>query len=237
MKKALFIVCAVISIASAAKNVTISKCCKFDEYLSSTENKCIYSEEHLTWKDLRIFSRATKQNPAGYLFKIPPTWHLKENYKPNCPRPALMSRGLDNYMPFLDGSLFVKEYEKKVHPLNYCIDYSAALICLEEPESISSRLKVKKCCGKGLIFSTAMQSCIIQKDKNDSYQIDLGPNVTITAGYPTCPTKNSAIAFMATLDDAVFQPTNGSLWLSFNKIMLPVQNYCLEHVLENNGKI
>lgn len=226
----LIILCAagLIPHTSSVKNVTIAKCCKLDEHLTN-ENKCAFSD-HNTWT-IKVFSPAKRTFlPKG---TIPANWHLKADMKPNCARPALLTANLGNYVPFQNGSLFVVEYNQLVHPQRYCIDYSTALVCLEDdnkPQSIAY-VRIKKCCGPDAIFSDTNQTCIAVRDA--SYQIDVGADKTLTAGFPAC--SQHRIAFLGKLHEAKIQ-ANGSLLLQESRVLLPVGNYCLEHVLENAGK-
>ncbi|RZB38930.1 G-protein coupled receptor Mth-like 1, partial [Asbolus verrucosus] len=226
-RTALFLLICVVCSVATVKNVTISKCCKKTETLSN-ENKCV-STSSFDWT-LHIYNPAngrllTPQN------KIPPNWHLKEDSKPRCLRPALLTPTLSSYIPFLNGSVYVLGYDELVHSDSFCIDYKAVLICLrEQPQSMSS-VRVKKCCGKDAIFSNTNNTCIHFKD--NSYKIDIGPGKTWAAGFPNC--NHQEIVLTGKLHDAEMQ-NNGSLLLRETKTLLPAGNYCLEHVLENAGR-
>jgi G protein-coupled receptor Mth (Methuselah protein) len=226
--RTLLLVLSAVSVATSARNVTISKCCKFDESLSSTENKCLPVVHQPTWT-LKVYSPAKQ----AYLPKdrVPPNWHLKAGVKPDCFRPALLTPHLGTYVPFQNGSLFVVEYNKLVHPGNYCIDYGAVLACLEDQPQSMSLVRVKKCCGSDGIFSETNNTCIHMRDS--PYRIDLGPNKTLGTGFPSC--SQQEIVFVGKLDEARMQD-NGSLWLTKTKTLIPVGNYCLEHVFENAGR-
>jgi hypothetical protein len=227
--RTLLLALSAVSVATSARNVTISKCCKFDESLSSTENKCLPVVHQPTWT-LKVYSPAKQ----AYLPKdrVPPNWHLKAGVKPDCFRPALLTPHLGTYVPFQNGSLFVVEYNKLVHPGNYCIDYGAVLACLEDQPQSMSLVRVKKCCGSDGIFSETNNTCIHMRDS--PYRIDLGPNKTLGTGFPSC--SQQEIVFVGKLDEARMQD-NGSLWLTKTKTLIPVGNYCLEHVFENAGEL
>lgn len=204
---------------SAVKKVTISKCCGKNEYLTRSK-ECIKTDQN-QWK-LRVYLPAKKN---FVLNKLLPHWMLKENVKPNCTNPFYIT-GSTNYLPLPNGSALFVEFNKLVGPDDYCLDYDSSLVCLNEPNVV-----VKKCCLDKAILSETNQTCIHMKDS--SYQIDIGSDKHLGAGFPSC-NDNSMIVAGKLHENQLL--TNGSLWLSQSKVLLPAGDFCLEHTLEHTGR-
>lgn len=108
-------------------------------------------------------------------------------------------------------------------------------MCLNEVQALTqpSQTRIKKCCGEGAVFKDTKSSCVTMKGSH--YRIDLGEGRSTVAGFPPCaPAGHMVIA--GKLAEAELKD-NGSLWLSGAAVLLPAGDFCLEHVLENAGKL
>lgn len=216
-------------LCGALRPVNIAKCCNLDEFLTE-ENLCMKNESS-SW-DIRIYNGKYKRFDRNYT--LPSHWKVKEGVWVNCTRPHRLTYYGKNYFPFLNGSLFSVDFDRLVHPDHYCLDYKAALICLNGPnddlaENITHVL-VKKCCGKNAIFTQSNSTCRTFKDDKNTYRIDVGPGKTMGAGFPPCE-DNSLRVVGDLASSKIFD--NGSILV--NTFVLPAGGYCLEHILEHNS--
>lgn len=207
----------------ALRTVTVSKCCKIDEYL--TVNRTCVPAKNNSWT-IRILQPA-----KGEFLKnqLPRNWKLRENTQPNCEKFILTESAINNFVPFANnGSVYSLELDRVIQPENLCIDYGAAIFCLE-PSEIKKAI-VKKCCGSNAIFSETNSTCLSIKD--NAYSVDVGPEKSLLSGFPKC--EHDLVA-TGKLDLNDIQP-NGSLYLKDSKVLLEAGKYCLEHILESAGK-
>lgn len=219
--------------ATSLKSVSVNKCCSMDEYASKELNYTCVQERKMPWSSTRIFSMRTKNYlPVG---EVPRNWDIKERQQPLCDggqKPKIFHYVPGSYLAFVNGSLFVVEYSRLVHPGKYCMDFDMAMVCPEEiqPASLQSGVHVKKCCGDGGIYSDTRKTCVTIK--NDAYRVNLPQEYSLTFGFPQCNDKHMVIAgklYEATL------LKDGGLVLNGTGTTLPAEGFCLEHVLENAG--
>ncbi|KAG5898107.1 hypothetical protein JTB14_027464 [Gonioctena quinquepunctata] len=208
---------------AALRTVNISKCCKYNEYLTIGNKTCVQNDSS-SW-DLDIYNGRMGRFDKHTV--LPSHWHVQEGAMPKCANPKqLIFQGRNN-IPFMNGSVFSLEFNNLFHPSQLCIDYHAALVCLNEPENLTY---IKKCCGENAIFSQTNSTCRHLKDP--SYRIDLGQNQTLSAGFPAC--RDNKIHVVGAVNKSnIF--SDGSVLVQNNTI-LPAANFCLEHVLEQTGR-
>ncbi|XP_072398849.1 probable G-protein coupled receptor Mth-like 1 [Diabrotica undecimpunctata] len=215
--------CVVISALKTPKQVNITKCCKFEEYLKIGDKVCVQNSSS-SW-NLEIYN--ARKAKFEMHTELPFNWKVKDGIMPHCAKPQqLLFQGKNNF-PFLNGSVFSVEFNRLFHPNEFCFDYKSALVCLNIPENL---VIVKKCCGDNAIFSQINGTCIHFKD--NSYKIDVGQNKTLGAGFPTCA-ENKMHVVGELHKSKIFN--NGSLFVD-NKFHLGAGNFCLEHVLEQTGR-
>lgn len=216
-------------LCGALRAVNIAKCCKLDEFLTE-ENLCIKNESS-SW-DIRIYNGKLKRFDRNQT--LPSHWKLIEDVWANCSRPHRLPYYGKNYFPFLNGSLYSVDFDRLFHPNEYCLDYKAALICLNGPnEDLAENIThviVKKCCGQNAIFTQSNRTCRSFKDNKNTYRIDVGPGKTMGAGFPPC--EDNSMRVIGEMSSAkIFD--NGSILL--NNFLLPAGGYCLEHILEHSS--
>nr|AJA06111.1 G-protein coupled receptor Mth-like protein 1 [Dastarcus helophoroides] len=213
----------------SGKNVTIQKCCKLTQFLSSSM-ECIHQDRNV-W-NLNVYSPTR----GSFLPKDkipPPNWHIKEGFKPSCKKPKFIYTNIGAYVPFQNGSLLIIENSKFISPPDYCLNYKGVIFCVQPDDDkgeLMSRVRVKKCCGENAIFSETNRTCIHIKDKG--YVIDVGANKTLSEGFPNCHHHHIAVGGHLK-DSKLFE--NGSLWISHYDTLVSMGNFCLEYSLENAG--
>lgn len=222
----------VLSLATslcALKPVNIGKCCKYNEYLAEG-NLCVKNES--SYWDIRIYNGKQKKFENNHT--LPSHWKLREEMRPNCSNPHRISYHGTNYFPFLNGSLYSIDYDRLIHPNQFCLDYKSILICIPHGnESLAENIThviVKKCCGQNAIFTQSNRTCRAFKDEKNTYKIDIGPGKTMGAGFPHC--EDNSMRVVGDLDKSrIFD--NGSILV--HNYLLPATSYCLEHILEHNS--
>ncbi|XP_050304480.1 probable G-protein coupled receptor Mth-like 1 [Anthonomus grandis grandis] len=215
---------------SPVKKIAIAKCCAMDERLTS-DYKCLNSYNS-SW-ELTVYLNGTTTRFIG---NLPPRWEIKSSIKPRCSgEPAIEPLKARTAMPLANGHLFSITYEKYLNPNQYCLDYEFVMYCrpIYKSQNMSS-VQIKKCCGKGGIYADLNSTCIRFKD---SYNIDVGQDKTLIAGFPDCE-KGDDLAVAGKLQEGQVLE-NGTLIINTtNAIMpsfLPSTNYCLEHIFEQAG--
>lgn len=203
------------------KGISVAKCCALNATLTS-DNKC-QRAINSSW-DLRVFQNGTFRTFSS----LPPKWTLKEGVQPQCAAPVLEAVALRSAIPFINGYLMSVRFQKRLAPSQFCLDYEYVMFCPEAPEQ-SGAVLVNKCCGSGAVFSDTNSSCVLFP--GGAYDLDLGPNQTLGAGFPECSDEH---AVAGRLHDGRLHP-NGSLQLNGAGAVLGPANYCLEHILEHAG--
>ncbi|XP_074027838.1 adhesion G-protein coupled receptor methuselah-like 1 isoform X2 [Leptinotarsa decemlineata] len=212
-----------IFVNGALRQVNVTKCCKFNEYLTIGERKCVKNESS-SW-NIDIFN----VRKGGFVphTSLPPHWKVKEGVMPNCANPRQLIFQGKNNIPFMNGSLLSLEFDKLFHPSQLCVDYHSALVCLNEPENLTY---IKKCCGENAIFSQTNSTC--RQFKDNSYRINVGRNQTLGAGFPVCIDNKihvvGEVNSSSIFGDGSVQVQNGTI--------LPAANFCLEYVFEHTGR-
>ncbi|XP_076252367.1 adhesion G-protein coupled receptor methuselah-like 1 isoform X2 [Rhynchophorus ferrugineus] len=209
-------------VKTVKRNVTIGKCCALDEILTY-EQKCIKSYNS-SW-DLKVYSNGSFVSFAG---KLPPRWVVKEHLRPRCAKPVVEALENRRFVPSITGTAMIVEYDQKITPSQYCIDYNYVLFCPNNysPEGYTSVL-VKKCCGENAVYSEQNSTCV--HFKNSSYNIDVGPNKTLGFGFPICGGSSFTVA--GKLNQAHLLD-NGSVLINSSSVTLPAGNFCLEFMKE-----
>ncbi|XP_030768414.1 probable G-protein coupled receptor Mth-like 1, partial [Sitophilus oryzae] len=208
-------------VKAAKKNVTIGKCCALDEILTY-EQKCIKSYNS-SW-NLNVFYNGSL---TPYKGKLPPKWVLKENFQPKCAKPVIDALSNRRFVPNMLGVALLVEYDQKITPSQYCIDYNYSLFCPNNSPDGEPSVLVKKCCGTDWIYSEREAKCISWK--NSSYNIEVGPNTNLGIGFPICTGTNQVVA--GKINQGQVLP-NGTLWMNSSGVSIPAGNFCLEFILE-----
>lgn len=217
-----------IDAETVKKNVTIAKCCAKDEVLTS-DYKCLKSLNS-SW-DLLIYVNQTLRRFQG---KLPARWVIRENTRPQCIQSRIEPMNAKTIIPIINGFMISVTFDKHIPPKNFCLDYEYGIYCrpVASPGQITDAPLVKKCCGKNAIYSETNHSCILFNDS--SYDIDVGRNISLVAGFPECEEKIDSVVAgklkQATLTE------NGSLWMNSTQVLLPSNKFCLEHIFEQSGK-
>lgn len=220
----LMLILATFSNAIAAlKNVTVAKCCAFDQYISKNDGYTCVSGKIDEWAP-KIYSPKKKSYLPIPRNTVPPNWHLKPSQFPNCR--GVNATKIENFIGFQNGSLWLVEFHGKLaDPLSYCIDYNIAFVCLNE-----NLVPVRKCCGSNAAYNDIENRCVALNGTDKT--ISVGPNMTIIEGFPVCKDhKENAGKF-----DKTYLQENGSLFVNEHNILLPPGEFCLEHVLENGSE-
>lgn len=213
--------------SNAVKSIQISKCCPLDQKINIAKDSEITCEPSVEKKWLpKIYSPRTKN-----FTNTPKNWVIKSNflqcngtlksYKQGAAVPTFLLRS--------NGNLLVVELGQQFFvPEKYCIDSGYALIC-EESQPQIQKTRVKKCCGTGAVMSELKKSCIVMNGTD--YKIDLDDDKSLVEGFPGC----SDYVFVGKLHDGKILD-DGSLEMNDGKTVIPPNEFCLEHVLENAGK-
>lgn len=221
----------------ALKNITITKCCPNDQKLTVTsDQKTCEAGLEKAW-----FPKIYSPVKRTYI-NVPKSWIIKNNnqflecdgnikvYKQGAPTIT--------YVLLSNGNLTIFELpDANIPPSRYCIDSGYALVCEETPENLhhsqelaQPKTRIKKCCGKGAVWSELKNSCVVMS--GNDYKIELEDDKVLVDGFPGC----SDYVLVGKLHEGKMR-ADGSLELDGGKTVFPVDGYCLEHVLENAGKI
>lgn len=221
----LFLACVLTTGAARNVNVTINKCCKFDESVPSRDFKCVYSND-VKW-DMLVYVKKTLK---PYKDRVPDNWILRKNHKPDCKNAEMWYP--KSYIPFLNGSLWSINYNTLWHPDDYCLDYTSAIVCKRGPQELESKVKINECCGPDAIFYETNQTCVVMK--GNSYIVDVGSNMSLIQGFPDCSEKK--FGYADKLNASSMLLANGSLVLKKGLRPIPPANFCVEHVMEKASK-
>lgn len=195
---------------NSEKTITVLNCC--DDANCATDNlPTIYS--------------FTKKN---YLTEKPPSWTIKTIASLDCGTLRLESVESGQTSSFViveNGLLLLTESKETFTPNKYCyVNSKTAMYCTGKPK----QMKVKKCCGYGAVFSETKNSCM--RLNVTDYKIDVP--LPLVEGFPRC--KNLVNA--GKLHEAELLINGSLLFKHLNNTLVPNEDFCLEHVLENAGK-
>lgn len=217
--------------------VNILKCCDSNEYLNDRSvcvTDVVNQAPATTWAPV-VYS-PTK---PGYLDPgtIPKNWQFLENRRPICKENNVLLRVAEgpHYVTFVNGSLFWLAPSKLLHPDQYCIARKGALVCVKQEDSSSSssnlERRVKKCCGRGAVYSEQRLSCVLLNGSVASHFIS--ENTMIITGFPTCPETDTYV-ITGKLNVDYELNADGTL-RSHNGDRLGRNDYCAEKILENRS--
>lgn len=215
-------------VVAAAKDVTLQKCCKMDEYLNKETNyTCVKSNSERNWS-VKIFDPVL----STFLDSIPEGWLFEEDSRPRCSKPMQYSSvsSMVNYIVAVNGSVFVPSLNSSFFPpQEYCLDYEAILVCT--PELMAP--KVRKCCSDGFVYTHLKNTCV---KATDIYKVSLKKEFAHVDSFPECESEgNISLAIVGTMKDSeLFE--NGSILVQKSGLLLEAETFCLVNVLESPGK-
>lgn len=164
----------------------------------------------------------------NYLTEKPASWIIKTIPSLDCGELRLESVESGQTSSFViveNGFLFLTESKETFSPNKYCyVNSKTAMYCTGKPKQI----KVKKCCGYGAVFSETKNSCM--RLNVTDYKIEIP--LPLVEGFPRC--KNLVNA--GKLHEAELLLNGTLLFKNLNNTLVPNEDFCLEHVLENAGK-
>lgn len=214
--------------SNAVKSIQISKCCSIDQKLTVTKDNQISCEVGIDKKWLPKIYSPRIQNFVDQ----PKNWVIKPNFLQCNGSLRSLKQGASGVHTFIlmsNGNLIVIELGHQAFtPDKYCIDSGFALIC-EEGQLQKQKTRIKKCCGTGAVISELKKSCVVMNGTD--YKIELDESKTLVEGFPGC----SDYVFVGKLRDGKIKD-DGSLEMNDGQTILPPNEFCLEHVLENAGK-
>lgn len=210
-----------------AKDVTVKKCCKMNEYLSKETNyTCMEVKGDSKW-NVKIFD----PEASAFLNGFPEGWLFQENTRPICSKPIPFSAStMVNYIVAVNGSVFVPSLNSSFFsPEEYCLDYETILVCT--PELMAP--KVRKCCSDGFVYTHLKNTCV---KATDVYNVDLKGRFAHVDAFPECESDgNISLAVVGTMRESELFD-NGSIRVKKSGLFLEPETFCLVNVLENPGK-
>lgn len=223
----IFVVVIAFATVVTAKDVTLQKCCKMDEYLNKDTNyTCVKSNGTRNWS-VKIFDPVK----STFLDGIPEGWLFQESTRPRCSKPIQYSSvsSMVNYIVAVNGSVFVPSLSSLFFPPeDFCLDYEALLVCT--PELMVP--KVRKCCSDGFVYTHLKNTCV---KATDIYKVSLEKGFADVDAFPECESEgNISLAIVGTMKESeLFE--NASIWLPKSGLLLEAETFCLVNVLESPG--
>lgn len=209
---------------SVPKNVTINKCCRIDEHLTKSPSNftCVNRQENWIF---RIY-----ENGAKVRNTLPKYFLLKESQRPACV--SLRHIFNNDYILLPNGSLFAPSLHSLnnntfFHPRQYCLDYTAALVCVDP----TNKTEVRKCCFEGQAFSQKTKGCV---NATKGLEHLFGEDLALTFGFPKCRQDNHGVVGKIHRPELL---VNGSLWLNTSGKLLDSGGFCLEHIVDDPGRL
>lgn len=242
--------------------VVVWKCCRIGEGLQQDGAegegfRCVPGASPL-WTPLVYAPRRRAYLPVG---TVPPHWSVLEAQSPSCDLPlkaALIrsTKTQPSFVLFANGSLWLQETETMLPPTTYCVDTSAAVVCLESEDKaplnvlesdvsslaqVKRKVKVKKCCGEEAAYSEKVGTCVststIPELLAEDIMLDGGHDengtfgVQLVTGFPSCH-QAGGLVIAGSLGDSSLQP-DGSLRLSMAGLLLHKEHFCVDRVIES----
>lgn len=213
----------------AAKDVTLNKCCRMDEYLNKETNyTCVKINGVVRDWNVKVFD----PDKSGFIDGIPEGWLFQESARPRCSKPMQYSvvSSMVNYIVAVNGSVFVPSLNSSFFPpQDYCLDYEAILVCT--PELMAP--KVRKCCSDGFVYTHLKNTCV---KATDVYKVPLKEGFAHVDAFPECESEgNISLAVVGTMRESeLFE--NASIRVKKSGLLLEAETFCLVNVLESPGK-
>lgn len=215
-------------VAVVAKDVSLQKCCKMDEYLHKETNYTCAKYNGV--KDWKVMYFDPEKSPT-FLYSIPEGWLFQESVRPKCSKPMQISfNSATTYVVAANGSLFVPTLSSSVFsPNDYCLDYEAIVVCTPE----LTVPKVRKCCSDGFVYTDLKNTCV---KGTEHYKVQLQEKgFAHVEAFPECEGDgNISLAVVGTMKESeLFE--NGSILVQKSGLLLEAESFCLVNVLESPG--
>lgn len=242
--------------------VLVWKCCRIGEGLQQegAEGEGFHCVPGASphWTPLVYAPRRRTYLPEG---TVPPHWSVLEAQSPSCdlPMKAALVRSTKvhpSFVLFANGSLWLHETETMLPPTTFCVDTSAAVVCLESEDraplnvlesdvsplaQVKWKVRVKKCCGEVAAYSEKDGTCVststIPELLAEDIKVEGGQDengtfgVQLGTGFPSCQ-QEGGMVIAGSLGDSSLQ-ADGSLRLSMAGLLLHKEHFCVDHVLES----
>lgn len=224
--------------AKSKSRVTINKCCRIGDHLT-TEKVCSAGGSERWVPKIYMPQKGIYFNKTGFL---PPFMKADEEIFPSCKSPDYFPNS--NFVVMANGSLFLGEKHLMVDPENYCVEQDSALICFDDhlgdPESLIEAekiIKVRKCCGPGQAYNEKSSSPCINLDKSHTLynnKLIQGHRIDWSYKFPEC--SNNEFAMAGKFSDSNFDSSNGNFKMESGK-ELEADQYCLDNVVGETNHV
>lgn len=216
--------------------VTINKCCRIGEHLENAGNGT--ADDITSIDSLQcIIGGTEKWYPKVFLIRnrkyaseLPKFVRVQDSLFPKaCNHPEFISGKL---ILFSNGSLFLTELSKLVHPEHYCVERDSAVVCFPDSDVkyYNVLTKIRKCCPPRNVYDNTSSKCTKMTDQRfESKQLINSSNIEMIYGFPECNMNDYAIA--GRFNSTNFEDATGVLTLDSGKHLQRTQ-YCLEQVLD-----
>ncbi|XP_071054468.1 probable G-protein coupled receptor Mth-like 1 isoform X2 [Onthophagus taurus] len=209
-----------VSIESADSNVTISRCCGFNETLNTDTMEC---EEYINKWTNEVYTITTLNQSKILIKGYPDSWSFIENEFPICNHYKFIP--LEQLIVVENNGYYLLSYNITVDK-NFCFDEQVLVLCSEEYTNLfGNKTIVHRCCGKQAIFSSTQNTCLrsFTKKPIKGPKIEQEKDILFYDGFPC---KNFTIEenFTGTIKN------DGSI--EWGNIKINVQEYCLEYLNE-----
>lgn len=237
----LFIFESSVVCAIAPKPVIVNKCCDVDEHLNEL-GECVDGNTSQWWPLIHMIKIQKLFEPLG---GAPRFFTARERSRPSCTAPDLLI-GSNKMALFSNGSLYLSERNRFLHPSDFCIDKDAAMLCLSstdsgaDPDSLIAPkkiAKIRKCCGGKAVYFKSFNNCGIVQQSHELLQRRLlvanASFIDFVYGFPDCEIS-AHFTIATTFKQSNLELSTGSLTLDSGR-QFEWNEYCLEHTIKDGA--